>query len=69
LSVLLLALAVAAGVAWWLRQQAAEDLRSEIAQLEAMRADPAAVVRLRGEIERTKDKLDARERALATSGK
>ena len=34
-------------------------------KLEDLRADRAAVVRLRGEIEKTKDNLQARERALA----
>ena len=35
------------------------------AELEALRADHAAVVRLRSELERTKDNLQVRERALA----
>ena len=48
-----------------------ENLRLEAAlppadKLEDLRADRAAVVRLRGEIEKTKDNLQARERALAT---
>ena len=48
-----------------------ENLRLEAAlppaaKLEDLRADRAAVVRLRGEIEKTKDNLQARDRALAT---
>lgn len=47
-----------------------ENLRLEAAlppaaKLEDLRADRAAVIRLRGEIEKTKDNLQARERALA----
>ena len=38
-------------------------------ELEALRADHAAVARLRGEIERTRDVLMTRERALAAGEK
>ncbi len=38
----------------------------DAAELTRLRADRSAVMRLRGEIEKTKDNLQARERALAT---
>ncbi len=38
-----------------------------VAKLEELRADRAAVMRLRGEIEKTRDNLEARERTLATA--
>ena len=59
----------------WDRQQELASLRREnerlraaqpaAAQLEALRADHAAVARLRDEIEATREKLAAREKALA----
>lgn len=94
LSILLLALAIAAGIALWLQRQAAADLRDDLALLQsdrrelarlreengrlaaalptaetiaALRADRAAVGRLRREIETTRDNVLARERALAAS--
>jgi hypothetical protein len=92
LPILLLTLAMAAGLALWLQRQAAADLREDLAllqgdrreltrlreengrlaaalppaeKIEVLRADRAAVGRLRGEIEKTRDNVQARERALA----
>ena len=44
-------------------------MKPQAAELERLRADRAAVVRLRGELEKTKDNLQARERALADKAK
>src|SRR5882672_7071763 len=90
-SLLLLALAVVAGAAFWLQRQSGAQLRDEIAllrdenqklaqlraehaqllaaqtpdaEVDRLRADRAAVVQLRGEIEKLKTGVDQRERAL-----
>ena len=92
LSLLLLALALAAGAGWWLQRASSAQVRGELAllrdeqrelaklraenqrlttalppatKLAALRADHAAVVRLRGEIEKLREHLQMQERALA----
>ena len=95
LSILLLALAVVAGAAWWLQRESSAQLRGEIAllrdehnklatlraenaklvaaqpsaaELERLRADRAAIVQLRGEIEKLKAETDANARSLGDAG-